>query len=410
MADTHYIRAGWMIDGTGGAIQQDVLIAVSSGMITGLEPFDPVDAPDTALLTDLSFATIIPPLVDSHLHLAMSGSMNQQVREQQLIAGCDELDLVISRHLDLLFGHGVLAVRDGGDRGNCVNRYLQNSNADTLPVHVMTPGKALYRKGRYGSLIGTFPAEGQSLVEAYQNQGVQGNYVKLVNSGLNSLAEFGKETKPQFDLAEIRKLVEAARHDGKKIMVHANGRQPVQQAIEAGCHSIEHGFFVGKENLALMAEYGCVWVPTVCTMKAYAEILDHDRNFAGSEVATKNMQHQLEQLRLARELGVTVALGTDAGSPGVLHGESVFEEMKLFMKAGFSLAETVQSATSIGAELLGLDGMGVIKKGCAADFLVARGTPGQLPRKLSYLEGIYIGGRPSAMYRKNPYKHVKKST
>jgi imidazolonepropionase-like amidohydrolase len=124
-------------------------------------------------------------------------------------------------------------------------------------------------------------------------------------------------------------------------------------------------------------------------------------------VARKNLSGQLQQLEMARELGVSVALGTDAGSPGVLHGESVCEEMKLLAKAGFSLAEIVRCATSTAARLLGLDAsMGLIAKGRPADFLVARGTPAQLPRKLSYLEAIYIGGKPCELYRKNPHKHV----
>jgi len=107
---------------------------------------------------------------------------------------------------------------------------------------------------------------------------------------------------------------------------------------------------------------------------------------------------------LARQLGVNVAMGTDAGSLGVLHGESMVEEMKLFQKAGYSLAETVRCATSNGARLLDLDDFGLLVKGKAATFLVARGAPSLLPRKLSYLEDIYINGQPSTLYRKNPVK------
>jgi len=111
-------------------------------------------------------------------------------------------------------------------------------------------------------------------------------------------------------------------------------------------------------------------------------------------------------LALARELGVNVALGTDAGSLGVLHGESLVEEMKLYMKAGYTLAETVRCAGENGARLLGLEDFGILAKGKTATFLVARGTPAQLPRKILYLEAIYVNGRPSPLYRKNPVKHV----
>jgi imidazolonepropionase-like amidohydrolase len=127
---------------------------------------------------------------------------------------------------------------------------------------------------------------------------------------------------------------------------------------------------------------------------------------AERQVIEKNLSHQLGQLALARQLGLTVALGTDSGSLGVLHGESLVEEMKLFMKAGYSLAETVRCATGNGARLLGLDDFGLLAKNRTATFLVVRGGPVQLPRKLSYLEGIYRAGEPSPLYQKNPVKHV----
>jgi len=82
------------------------------------------------------------------------------------------------------------------------------------------------------------------------------------------------------------------------------------------------------------------------------------------------------------------------------------EEMKLFRKAGYSFAETVQCATSNGAALLGIDDFGKIANGNTANFLVARGAPAQLPRKLSYLEAIYLQGEPSKLYQKNPVKHI----
>ena len=185
-------------------------------------------------------------------------------------------------------------------------------------------------------------------------------------------------------------------------MVHANGKDPVRTAIDAGCHSIEHGFFMGRENLELMAEKGIFWVPTIYTMKAYALNADHYRALIDAKVVEQNLAHQLEQVALARELGVKVALGTDSGSIGVLHGESIVEEMKMFMRAGFSLAETIGCATKHGASLLGVEDFGAIEPGKPAHFLATRGTPSQLPRKLTYLETIYLNGRPSQAYRRDP--------
>lgn len=101
-----------------------------------------------------------------------------------------------------------------------------------------------------------------------------------------------------------------------------------------------------------------------------------------------------------------MAVGTGAGSPGILHGESMVEEMKLFLRAGWSLEETIGCASEQGARFFGMDNLGALAVGRPATFLVARGMPQQLPRKLAYLEGIYLGGRPSDSYRKNPVKVV----
>ncbi|WP_136806005.1 amidohydrolase family protein [Desulfosediminicola flagellatus] len=407
MTGISYIRAGWLIDGSGGPILRDVVMTITEGSITHIEKYSEQIVQHRKLTADFSFGAVMPPFIDSHVHLAMSGSMDQQTRENQLVAGCEELEPYIETHLEQLFNHGVLTVRDGGDRDNCVHTYLNRAASLKFPVQVITPGRAWHRKGRYGGLIGRCPAQGETLAEAYLREEGHTSFIKLVNSGLNSLKNYGKETAPQFNAEEIRMLVREAEKDGRKVMVHANGKLPVQEAVEAGCHSIEHGFFMGRENLELMARKGCFWVPTVCTMKAYAEILSYQGNVNGEVVARKNLQHQLDQLRLAREIGVKVVLGTDSGSPGVLHGEGVFEEMKLFTKAGYSLEEIVQSATSLGAELLGITEAGLLQKGRPADFLVTRGTPAQLPRKFSYLESIYLAGKPSEIYLKNPMKHVQ---
>ena len=400
---TSYIRAGWLIDGSGKAAQKDVLLVVNTGQIVSIKPYAPEIIPANGQLTDLSFATILPPLIDSHLHLSMSGAVDAALRENQLVAGCEELLPYIHRHLKQLFDHGVLAVRDGGDRHDCVLDFMAKGMSN-YPIAIHSPGRAYHRAGRYGGLIGRAVAESESPAELLMHRNHQPDYLKVVNSGLNSLKKYGHETSPQFSPDELKNLCELAHSRQIKVMVHANGRLPVQQAIEAGCDSIEHGFFMGRDNLERMAEYGCTWVPTIVTMKAYAEVLEFEGNISGAAIAARNYESQLEQLRQAKKIGVKVALGTDSGSPGVLHGESVFEEMKLYGKAGYSLVETVQCATANGAELLGLADNGILQAQAAANFLVARGTPAQLPRKLSYLENIFIAGKPSALYRKNPVK------
>jgi hypothetical protein len=337
----------------------------------------------------------------------MSGTTDMTVRDRQLVAGCNELTPAISRHMHDLFSHGILGIRDGGDRRGCVEDY-KGGKVTHPEVLVKTTGRALYREGRYGGLIGRPVPIGKRLVEAYLESEPEGDLVKVVNSGLNSLNIFGRETESQFTEDEIRELVEAAKQRGQKVMVHANGKEPVRRAVAAGCQSIEHGYFMGEDNLKLMVQMGTCWVPTIFTMKAYGIHITATRGIADRKVIEKNVHSQLGQLRCARGLGVKVVLGTDAGSLGVLHGESIVEEMKLFKKAGYTLAETIHCATVAGANLLGIDNFSGIKEGARASFLVSRGAPSQLPRKILYLETIYVDGVQSPFYRKNPIKHIEK--
>lgn len=349
-----------------------------------------------AALDTLDRSTLLPPLVDSHVHLSLSGTIDQGARQRQREAGYESIRSRIARNIRYAFSHGVLAVRDGGDAHGHVLRYVrENCGRDREPVTVKTTGRAWHQPGRYGSIIGRALGTNETLAGAFARDPDPVDQVKVINSGPNSLSTFARQTPPQFDPDSLRELVRLARQQGKKVMVHANGELPVRLALEAGCHSIEHGYFMGRKNLALMAAKGTVWVPTLLAMKACAEHLDRSDRKNDPAIAQRTLLHQLEQIAMARELGVTIALGTDAGSIGVLHGQAVSEELRLLLKAGCTLAEVIRCSTWNGARLLGMDdNLGLIAKNRPAHFLVARGTPSHLPRKLSYLEAIYLNGSP----------------
>jgi imidazolonepropionase-like amidohydrolase len=381
------IRADWLIDGGGGPVRRNVRIAAKDGIIAGLRdaPVEPEGAAPEAI-PDFSDCTVIPGLVDSHVHLTMSGSADEEFRKKLRAASYESIRRVIGDHLQDHLNHGVVAVRDGGGtRGyalRCARSYLG-------PVYVRAAGRAWHREGRYGRLIGRPPAKGLGVAEAIRQDGERVDHLKIVNSGLNSLTEYGKQTAPQFDLAEMSAAVKAAAERGLWVMVHANGAEPVRVAVAAGCRSIEHGFFMGKDNLARMADKGVAWVPTVVTMSAYARIFEQTgRN---PDVARRTLDHQLEQLAVARRLGVTVALGTDSGSPGVDHGAAVIEEMKLLMQAGYSLPEAIPCATVNGARLVA-GGFGLIEPGRPATFVIVEGRPSTLPESLKKVRAVFIGG------------------
>ena len=404
------MRAGWLIDGTGAPARRNVIIKIENGIIQSLSDAEFYNV-DQNGITDFSAFTIIPGLIDSHVHLCMSGAHDQKIRQKQLKSTFADAEHVISAHLRQLFLSGVVAVRDGGDYGAYALRYKkkQQDKKNSI-VEMKTAGQAWHNHGRYGKFMGRAPSEGKTLAEEILYMDKSIDHVKIINSGLNSLKEFGKETLPQFNLNDLKNAVNAASSLGLKVMAHANGRLPVKIAIEAGCASIEHGFFMGVKNLALMAEKKITWVPTACTMKAYAEHLSKDRIHQDSieaAILKKILEDQLRQLAMAKALGVTVAVGTDSGSPGVHHGSSIIEELKLFMQAGFSLEETLKASVLNGAKLLGLNKTGPIIKGNKALFIVVDGSPGGLPESLNKIKAVYTSQGCSR--RKAGYLEISKS-
>jgi imidazolonepropionase-like amidohydrolase len=385
------VHATWFMDGMATPVQKNITLHIQKGMIGKIDT-DLSRAPVGPERVDFTGCTILPGLIDSHVHVFMSGTRDKKIREHQLHAEYADMRTVIARHLDQHLACGIFAVRDGGDYNALAWQYKMAAEASRIDgVHLSVAGRGWRNNGRYGKLVGRPPAGGQTLAEAILADSNHIDHVKIINSGLNSLKQYGKETAHQFDLPTMRAAVTAAGQLGLKTMVHANGRLPVKIAIEAGCSSIEHGFFMGDENLKKMADHQVAWVPTAITMLAYSEKLDPHSIEAG--IARRNFEHQLEQMALARKYGVPVVLGTDAGSLGVHHGASVRRELALLIQAGFPIPEAVRCGTHNGAKLLGLTHAGGLRPGKDATFIAVDGPPSGIVDGLGQIRAFYIKGR-----------------
>ena len=377
-----------------------MVIHIKDGLIFRVEPTESglefLKRTKSADLLDFSEYTIIPALVDSHVHLFMSGTEDPEVRQFQLEAGFEEIRPVIYEHIYGHLSNGIVAARDGADHQGHTMRYkAQHLESDNMPIYLKVAGKAWKRKGRYGKLIGRSPEKGETLAMAIKRD-LEKHYpgkpdhIKIVNSGINSLIHFGKQTAPQFDLNEMKEAVKVAADHGLPVMVHANGYEPVRIAVEGGCSSIEHGFFIGEDNLKRMKDLGTFWVPTACTMKGYAETLTTESREAVS--AERYLDHQVKQLTLGKKLGVLMAVGTDAGSMGVNHGSAVLEELKLFVRAGFSPEEAIHCASENGSALLGIDNIGNISPKKDASFVAVKGSPESLLQNFEQNRIVFIKG------------------
>ena len=393
MDGIRFIVAGGLLDGSGAEVRKKVFLAVKDGIIAAIDPVERLPRGGGAVIDDFSHCTILPPLVDCSVSLARSPSVDRRVRLLAEEAGPLEKAAMVGRHIRYCHAYGVLGVVDSEEISDLVEHCPEGQGG----MLVIRTAARLLPTGKGG---GAEPS-------------AEGDYLKIGYS-----ASIEDEEGPDTRLV-YKDLCRILRHrGGKKAVVVANGPQRVAEALEAGADAIEQGYRMGEDNLAKMARKKVLWIPSLLRAK---NALDGARSggdvccrFSQRYVAPgqpvpgaealweKVLAEQISQLRFAGQAGVRTAAGTGAGSIGILHGESVVEEMKLFIKAGFSLTETIRCASENGARFFGMENRGQLTVGRRATFLLARGTVQQLPRKLSYLEGIYIDGAPSSAYRKNP--------
>jgi len=397
MGGTRFIVAGRFIDGSGADVRRNVFLAVKDGIITAIGSVADLHSNDGSAIDDFTYCTILPALVDCSVSLSRSPSVDRRVRLSAEEAGFAKKAAMLEQHINYCHAHGVQGVADSDDITDLVERYQEGMEQESI-IDIRTSGR--FCRSRQDCAAGNSAG---------------GDFLKI---GYSGNIEDEETPDPRFDHEDLCRIL--LQRGGKKAVVVANGLQQVEEALEAGCDAIEQGYAMGKDNLREMAEKNVLWIPSVLRAKNALDgagtggdvccrfsqrYVAPGKPVPGAEAFWKKMlTEQLTQLRFARKVGVTTAVGTGAGSVGILHGESMVEEMKLFIKAGYSLEETIRCASENGARFFGMEKLGKLTVGRKAIFLIARGTVKQLPRKLSYLEGIYVDGVPSITYRKNPVK------
>lgn len=374
------IRASSYFDGHAAHDAKDgpYLITVADGRILSIEP-RAGDAP-----ADIAEAFVMPGLVEAHAHMFLDGGdLDFARRNAYLGAPFDDMMKVARENVSRAGQAGVTLVRDAGDRYGINDAIRADQAGHARPrVAVRSPGLGLKRPKRYGGFMARDVEAGADVTAAVRELADNADDIKIILTGIIDFVAGGVKGAPQFDEDELRAIVATAHACGRKTFAHCSGLDGLKVAAAAGVDSIEHGFFMTPDILDVMAQKRIAWVPTVSPVHfqwARPELAGWDAATTGN--LRRILDSHAEHIGLAHRKGVELVAGSDAGSPGVVHGEALIDEVFHFHDAGVPLATALHAATSRPRKLWDLPSADIVV-GATADLIALEASPFETPAAL----------------------------
>lgn len=364
-------RAARVFEGISEEVMEDGAVLVEDGRIAGVVPAE--DLPAGVEVRDLGDATLLPGLIDAHVHLVWSASAEPHAVVEREGPALTALRCAgnAARHLRA----GVTTVRDVGSTAGLAVEVARAVDGGILPgPTVVAAGRAIAMTGGHGWFLGR-EADGPDAVRRAVREEMKAGAgcIKLMASG-GVYGHAEEPGSPQLTVEEMRAGVEEAHKAGRKVAAHAYSVEAINNALSAGVDSIEHGSFLDRETAGRMRKQGTYLVPT---MSVYAAMSEKGPELGAPEYITRKTAEVLEAsseaFRLAMEVGVKIAAGTDCGAPGHPHG-TLPEELRLMVESGATPAQAIRFGTSAAADLLGLEA-GTLAESRRADLLAVNGDP-----------------------------------
>ncbi|MFH1091331.1 MAG: amidohydrolase family protein [Pseudomonadota bacterium] len=398
---------GRLIDGTGKEPLENSIIVIEGRLITRVGTVDRIQPPAAAKTVDLAGHTIMPGLMDLHVHLCAG--------EGEVLLSLSLLDKPMTligvkgfararKALEM----GFTTLRDAGDIGHLAVSLREAINSGVVEgPRIIAGGRYLSATGGQGDLLPPWlqrtdaagnVADGADEIRKYVRQQIKMNndWIKFAATGTGLRAAWDEQ---QFSDEEMKVIVGESHAKGRKVFAHCGYFKGTLAAVRAGVDSVEHGCERTEELCDLMVEKGTFLVPTLIAVNS---LVQGGERLGFSAQIQENYRHMLESqvrsFKTALEAGVKIALGTDAGLPTVPHGASA-SELELLVRYGLRPMQAIMAATSQAASCLKMeDKLGTVEEGKLADLVVVQGDPLEDIKVLQVRENIKMVLKEGAVY------------
>ncbi|MFL0355714.1 amidohydrolase family protein [Erythrobacter sp. GH1-10] len=401
-ADTVIIHADSVITDADAEPTGRATVTVTDGRIVSIEEGWSA-TPEGATMIHLEGKTLVPGLVDLHTHI--SGDPGGEFW-RAAVNPPEWYTLVAAKNARVTALAGFTTIRDLGSRSDQVTQSLRRATATGVVPgpRIVTSGRTIAIVGGHGDVNGfrrevndalatsfacTGAVECAEMVRTASKYGA--DLIKITATG-GVLSQQGRGLEAHFTPEEMKAIVDTARILGLKVAAHAHGARGIEAAARAGVQTIEHGTYLDEQAARVMREKGTVLVPTLMALKGVSENIGTGTYTPVVEAKIREVSPYMASLvERGREYGVKIAFGTDAGV--FPHGRNA-EEFALMVEQGFTNREALASATTIAAEVLGMQNeIGRIAPGYSADIIAVDGNPLDDVTVLEDVDFVMVRGR-----------------